>query len=355
MTTPGMIQAKTGEWQPDPSLPLAPDPPGSELTQQGRDVRGVYIPLARLLNPNVDELVTWIVDRINAEAVIFDVKDDTGRVSFTQELPSARSRIHGLIDNMDVIVEALHKRNVYVIGRLVCFKDHQLPRVKPETGVLDRRTGKLWRDKTNNIWTDPYSAVVHQHIAEVAVAAQAIGFDEIQLDYVRFPVDPESKHAIYRNRRAGMRRYGAIASLLYEVDSVLDLPLSIDVFGVTAFRKGDPNGLGQSLEHLAPYIDVISPMLYLANWHQKIWENPRKPVIQSKIHDAIRRIKKRLPDEIIVRPLLQAFQFRAEELYGPVFIQYQIEAAERGGASGHLFWNPRGRYGAVAVTWDRMD
>lgn len=326
-----------------------PDPPGSELTLRGRDVRGVYLPLGRLVTESVPHLVGW-VEKTGATAVIIDMKDDFGRVTFTDTLPLAQGSPHGFVPSLQKLVPALKANGIYVIGRIVCFKDKHLPRVKPAAAIRDRRTNKAWRDRAGVTWLDPYSEAARDYVASVAVAAARLGIDEVQLDYVRFPVDPESRYAKFAARRDDTPRYGAIAALLAEVDSRIALPLSIDVFGLTAYNDADEDGLGQYLEHLAPYIDAISPMLYLANWPQRVWENATPSRIQGLIYHAVRRIRARLGDAIAVRPLLQAFSYRAED-FGPAFIDLQIEAARSSGSQGHLFWNQSGRYGAVESVW----
>ena len=335
-----------------PPEPL--EPPGSELEEQGRNIRGVYIPVPRLRRWGVKRLTNWIVNGLKANGVIIDVKDDRGRVTFTKELPNTKGSIHGQIRHMEKLVTSLQENGVYVIGRIVCFRDNHLPRIKPSAAVLDSRTKRLWRDQADMTWLDPYSRVAHEHIATVAKAAEELGFDEIQLDYVRFPVESESKYAKFRNREDGAKRYQAIASLLARVDKRINIPLSIDVFGLTAYNPGDPDGLGQSLEHLAPYIDAISPMLYLANWPRHAWENPKPSKTYSLIYNAVRRIRNRLGDQIAVRPLLQAFKFRAL-YFGDKFIHNQINAAETAGSSGHLFWNQFGAYRPVSVVWRRIE
>lgn len=340
-----------------PEIPLvagAPHhAPGAELTPAGRDIRGVYVPYPRLRSWPVRRLVRWVED-LGATAVILDIKDDRGRVTFTAKLPLAKGSPHGEVRRMVKLVEALHDEGIYVIGRLVCFKDNQLIRVRPDAAIRDKKTGRPWRDHSGLAWVDPHSEVAHEHIASVAVAAQAIGFDEIQLDYVRFPVEDKARNARYPNRVGEPERYEAIAALLARVDRALDLPLSIDVFGLTAYHPGDEDGLGQSLEHLAPYIDAISPMVYLANWPQRYWENPHPARTYGLINGAVRHIRARLGSDIAVRPLLQAFKWRAKN-FGLAFIHNQINAAESGGSSGHLFWNQSGNYHKVKVIWDRLE
>jgi hypothetical protein len=329
------------------------DLPGSELKKQGRDVRGIYIPASFVTNKKAEKFVAWVVERVGATAVILDIKDDMGRVTFSKDLPGAEDPAHGFVRNMPEIIRLLKDQGVYTIGRLVCFKDNKFTRAHPKEAIRDRRTKKRWRARRGESWIDPYSQLGRNYITSVAVAAKAVGFDEIQFDYVRFPVEPASRYAWYTHRPAKTERYKAIVGLLAQVDRALDIPISIDVFGLTAYHTGDKNGLGQSLEHLAPYIDAISPMLYLANWSQHVWQNPNPSRTRAMVHNAVLRIRRRLGDHIAVRPLLQAFKYRAEN-FGADFIVNQINAAESAGSSGYLFWNQSGKYKILTKAWGRQ-
>jgi hypothetical protein len=341
---------------PDCSTALGarpPEAPGSELSERGRNLRGLYVPYGRVRAWTPRQLVRW-VQKIGVNAAVIDVKDDRGRVTFARDLPLADGRPHGQVGGMERIVSALKEAGIYTIGRLVCFKDDQLYRLRPETAVRDLRSGKPWTDIVDMHWVDPHSELVREHIESVARAAQEVGFDEIQLDYVRFPVDSRARWARYPNREGEPKRYEVIAALLERVDRALDIPLSIDVFGLTAYKPGDPDGLGQSLEHLAPYIDAVTPMVYLANWPRNYWDNPRPSKTYDVINGAIERIRERLDDRIAVRPLLQAFRWRAKN-FSTSFIHNQIDAAVSGGSSGYLFWNHSSNYYRVKLALEQLD
>ncbi len=329
------------------------DPPGIELTQRGKNIRGVYAPIPKLVKWTPKKLISW-VKTIGANAVIIDIKDDKGRVTFTDTIPNATGRPHGLVPQMKEHIEILRKNDIYIIGRLVCFKDDVFYRGHPNAAIRDRRDAKIWRDRTNMAWLDPFSLTAHEYITSIAVAAQKFGFDEIQLDYIRFPVDGQSRYARFTNREKGMERYKAIALLLARVDKNISLPLSIDVFGLTAHRIGDTQGLGQSLEHLSPYLDAISPMLYVANFPKEVWGNPDPKIVYGLVYNAVTNIRTRLADTIAVRPLLQGFSYRAAD-FGVKFIYNQIDAAEKAGSSGYLFWNQGGHYTKLSVAWRRFE
>lgn len=328
------------------------EPPGSELTERGRNIRGIYLPVGKLVHWKPKQLVR-LVKRIGADAVIMDIKDDRGRVTFSKKIPFADRPPHGIVPRMAKIVRAMKEADIYLIGRLVCFKDNLIHRQLPGVAIRDKRTAKVWRDKAGSAWMDPFSLEAHQYISSIAQAAETFGFDEIQLDYVRFPVDRQAKYARYTNKEKNLVRYEAIALLLARVDRRISLPLSIDVFGLTANRIGDPQGLGQSLEHLAPFIDAISPMLYLANWPKEKRENASPKMTYETVHGAIKKIQVRLGSAVAVRPLLQGFRYRATN-FGVGFIVTQIDAAVTAESAGYLFWNQSGSYQSVALAWHRM-
>ncbi|MDD5306553.1 MAG: putative glycoside hydrolase [Deltaproteobacteria bacterium] len=336
-----------------PGVAPPAEPPGAELTDRGRMVRGVYVPVPKARAAKPAAFVAWLRG-MGATAVVLDVKDDHGRVTFTDDLPMAKGAPHKNVPNLPALVAALKQAGIYVIGRLVCFKDDQLPQAYPGTAVRDARTGKPWRDHAGFAWVDPHSMIAHEHIAQVARAAEALGVDEIQLDYMRFPVERGSWSTRFPNRVGAPERYELIAALLERVDRAIHIPLSADVFGLTAYRPGDEDGLGQSLEHMAPYLDAISPMLYVANFPPLLWQNQTPGRNYSRIHAGVEQIRRRLGDRVAVRPLLQGFSWRADK-YGPSFIRNQIDASMTAGSSGFLFWNQGGDYGQVSTVWKRLE
>ncbi|MBN2804731.1 MAG: hypothetical protein JXR91_16670 [Deltaproteobacteria bacterium] len=335
------------------SSKIITDLPGSELTGQGKNIRGIYIPAGKVKSWKHPQLLKWI-KQTNANAVLIDVKDDLGRVVFTDDLPYAKGSPNGYNKKLGSLITVLKENNIYTIARLVCFKDNLLSWTHPETAILDYKTGKKWKDNSESRWVDPYSQLARDHIESIAVGAKDLGFDEIQLDYVRFPVDKNAATARFPNKTGETKRYEAIAALLKQVDEAINIPLSIDVFGLTAYHPEDSEALGQKLEYLAPYIDAISPMVYLANWPAHYWDSPTPEKTHQVIKGAIERIYNRLGDNIEVRPLLQGFQWRAEN-WGYSFVVNQIDAANKGGASGYFFWNAAGKYGTVSQVWKNMD
>ena len=328
------------------------DGPGAEMTERGHNLHGVYMPVGKVKTWAPGKMVREL-KRIGADAVIMDFKDDFGRVTFTNKLELARGYPHGYLPRIKKHVKKLKENDIYIIARIVCFKDNWFATRWKEVAVLDAKNKGKWRDLHHQKWVDPHSQMMRDHIVSVAVAAEKLGVDEIQLDYVRFPVEPSARNARFPRKKAGEKRYEVIAELLRQVDNAISIPLSADVFGLTVYHVDVSERLGQYLEHLAPHLDAVSPMVYLANWPAQYYENPKPEKTYQVIKGACARIRERLGDDILVRPLLQAFQWRAEN-WGYGFIQNQINAAVDGGSNGHLFWNAGGRYGKVRAVWHDM-
>lgn len=318
------------------------------VSEQGQKARGLYFngPMQKHLG------AARIVSTLRAtgvDAAVLDLKDGEGRVTYDTRVALLDGQEDIFVPDMGAMVKALHDAGMYAIARIVCFSDPKLPRAHPELAVMDGRPrhenevwGQEWTDR--NTWLDPYNAKNHELVLALAEEAEAFGFDEIQLDYVRFPVDGATKFAVFPNKD-GRTRQEVILALLRQLDEALAIPIGADVFGVTAFRMGDPDGLGQVPEEWARYVEVFSPMLYV-NGMSQMGELGTDQRAMKLILRAIKNLNRRLGHGPVLRPFMQAFEEGAD-YYNADFIAEQIMGARLGGADGFLFWHPASRYGMV--------
>ena len=51
---------------------------------------------------------------------------------------------------------------------------------------VKKADGTVFQDRDNHAWVNPYKEEAWEYLAEIALEAQKLGFDEIQFDYVRF-------------------------------------------------------------------------------------------------------------------------------------------------------------------------
>jgi hypothetical protein len=317
------------------------------VSVQGQHARGLYFngPMQRRLGAAG---VIRAVKNANMNAVVLDFKDGQGRVMWDSQIEELQPQKR-LFVNLPEFIGKLKQAGIYTIGRIVCFSDPQLPRNHPDRAVMDareNREGQIWASwGKRNPWLDPHNKRNHDLIVEMTREAQATGLDEVQLDYIRFPVDDSTRFAKFPARVDMRPRREVLLELLKRIDEAITIPLGADVFGLTAFRKGDPAGLGQSLEDWTRYVEVFSPMLYINGMTQWVRDDGEGRAGRL-MHAAVKNLRRRLGHGPVIRPFMQAFSAGAD-YYNAQFIAEQVRGARTGGADGFLFWHPASNYGTV--------
>src|SRR3989344_9160178 len=91
--------------------------------------------------------------------------------------------------DMQEFIKMLHEKDIYVIGRITVFQDPFFAKRRPDLAVKKASDGSTWKDYKGISFTDPGSKEVWEHIVSIAKESYAIGFDELNFDYIRFPSD----------------------------------------------------------------------------------------------------------------------------------------------------------------------
>jgi hypothetical protein len=308
------------------------------LTEQGRQARGFYItPMyLRALGP---ARTAAAMKRGKLDTVVIDMKDDLGHLTYPSKVPLGQQQVRALISDPVAMVKTFHEQGMYVIARIVTFKDSRLPYVRPDLAVrIGPRAERLYSVGEN--WLDAYSPEVQDYIVDIALELQSFGFDEIQLDYIRFPRGEPSQYGTWLHAGDKPASHAAvITQFLEKVDRALQLPISADVFGLTTLVDGDPRGLGQHIEQMAKYVEAISPMMY-ANGMDTYFRNGHITAhVINIIQCGLQRARHKAGD-IVLRPYLQGYSNGVEHMWGPEFVADQVRAAVNAGSEGYLFWNP---------------
>ncbi len=288
-------------------------------------------------------------------AVVFDVKDIPGILSYRSSVPLARKyRLHdgSSIDNIRLFITEARRSGIYTIARIAVFRDHRLVKRIPRLSIRSKKTGGTWNRGRKELWCDPTRREVQDYAIALAVEAAAMGVDEIQFDYIRFPTVGNLRDADFAWDFGRMKKEEVIAHFLKRAWTALQplkVRLSIDIFGVVAWGKEvDIRKTGQRIELLSRYCDCISPMLYPSHFndnfdgHSSPADNPYYFIFNGN-KKVMERIKK---SGVIVRPWLQAFAWKVSH-YNPPYIISQMKASHDSGARGFLFWNASNTYEKV--------
>lgn len=342
-------------WQPDGAA-LAPcaetTGPCVDLLLTPFKVQGIYIALPLLSLPDRVKALIDLVDRTELNAIVVDVKGDRGWLAYDSQVPLAQElgvEVEGLMD-LTEFLRLCKERGIYTIARLVIFKDSPLAFGRPELAVK-RADGTVWTDTKGQGWTNPFRQEVVDYNLAIAVEVAQMGFDEIQVDYIRFPSDGDVGAIVYEEAENTMEnRTAAINGFLQQLKRALQpyqVFTSVDIFGLTvSVAPSSDMGIGQRVDDIAPLVDYLCPMIYPSTYISGNFgfaEPAKHPyeVVYRAMLDATQRTKTK------VRPWLQHYSWK--ETYGLKELWLERQAAEDGGAWGWTFWNAGGRYDYEAL------
>ncbi len=289
-----------------------------------------------------------LIAETGMNALVIDLKSSRGDIAFRSQLPLAREvgaqRVRTLKDLPEFLAE-LKQQGIYTIGRIVVFKDAALARNRRDLAVhtLD---GYLWEDHEKISWTDPFNPEVWDYNISIAEEAAALGFDEIQFDYIRFPAKSD---LMFSRENTGENRVAAINGFLQRAKQQLaNYPVmtSANIFGYICWKHKDQK-IGQRLIDLAEHVDYISPMLYPSGFPHGVpgYKNPVENSYEVIAHSLQKASALTGLPAVRFRPWLQAFRdyafdrrsFTANEIHA------QINASDASGSHGWMLWNAASR------------
>jgi len=299
-----------------------------------------------------------IIRRGGANALVVNIKSDHGQLVYPSTIPLAKeigARNITLIHSLPDLVNSAHAQGIYIIARIVTFKDTPLATSKPDLAI-HLANGELFKDREGLSWTDPFKPEVRAYNIAIATEAAKAGFDEVQFDYVRFP-DSTTK-LVVSGPTDEAHRIEAISSFLGDAHKALapyNVFLSADIFGYTFWNTND-TGIGQQLNHLVDKVDYICPMLYPSGFAHGIPGHVKPMATTDDIHETIKLtldkgIERTDINPLKLRPWLQAFRDYAfgGVMFGPEQVATQISAADADHTDGWQLWNPRNSYSSIGL------
>jgi len=308
------------------------------------EVRGLHVTGALASLPGkLDEYAALKKHGLNT--IELDVKDEGGEIGFAPAgVPLARKA--GAVRSYYAprkVASMLHRKGIYLIGRVVVFQDPYLARARPDLAV-HRPDGSIWTTSGGLAWVNPYDRRVWDYNVSIAVAAAKAGFDEIMLDYTRFPSDGDVAGTVYPGRTSESRGQ-VIADFAAYAErrlSPLGVRVSTALFGLSATRD---IGVGQVPRWISRHVDDIHPMAYPV-----LYGGGELGLVSPSAE----------PGETVFRTLLdfkrQVRGSRAQLIpwiqdwnYSPEAVMQQVRAARLQGAKGFLLWNANGLYTKQAL------
>ena len=326
-----------------------------DATLEPFEVKAIYVSALTAGNDQLWAQTLDLIESTELNAVVLDVKDDLGLVRYDSSVPLADEI--GAVDasyDLNARLQELQDREIYAIARLVVFNDPLLASQRPDLAVKDVSSGGVWTTWDGVAWVNSLEQEVRQYNVDLAVEAASAGFDEIQLDYLRFPTDGPIEVADYGELLSPEVRVSAITGFLTEMRNSIAPTgsfLAVSVPGIILWDESD-NGIGQDLDEITPLVDVVSPMIYPSHFSPGTFgfDFPNDHPYQV-IRVNLERIQERFgANAYKFRPWLQDFSSGLGIDYGNEEVRAQIDAAEELANTGWMLWNDANVYSTSALS-----
>jgi hypothetical protein len=328
-------------------------------------IKGIYMTACVAGTPSWRERLAQLVKNTELNSIVIDIKDYSGTISFIDPALQGDDVTGCRVKDMREYVDELHQNNVYVIGRVTVFQDPYYAKRHPELAVKSKATGGVWKDKNGLPFIDVGAKPYWDRIVDIAKAGYALGFDEINFDYIRYPSDGNMADAKYTwtigtstgstsSPLSKAEMVKSFFSYLYDHLKDTGMKTSADLFGLTTVAEDDL-GIGQVLVNTLPYFDYVDPMVYPSHFapgadgYKSPAEHPYEIVHYSMLGGLNKEnilktslgISTSTPSKL--RPWLQDFDLLGVP-YGVPEVQAQMKATYDIGLTSWLLWDAGNKY-----------
>jgi len=343
---------------PPPPPPVTPP----KFSDKALHYNAIYLNSGSVAN---DALLEKFIQRVKGTEIggfVMDMKDDRGYLTYRSRLPLAAQVGSNTrrVSDPAALVKKLHDNGLIACARVVSFKDPLLASYAGADSsypyaVLDSASGQPWKQKNGEMWANPYDRRVHEYLTGIVDELLSFGFDQVQMDYIRFPTDGDVGRLSYQVVLDSLEKIDVIGMFLSGVRKTVDshqASLSVDVFGwVPWLHKNRDFNIGQDYDAIARHADVVCPMLYDSHFPKAFKSEYGKDraynIVREGTAKGVERRGKRLTG---VQPYIQGFSWHAP-YWGTRYIIQQMQAAEDSGAVGWIVWNARNDY---TETWKAL-
>ncbi|MDR2589740.1 MAG: putative glycoside hydrolase [Oscillospiraceae bacterium] len=354
-----------------PTPSASPDPVLPDLPPRVQ-VRGIWVGAAHYQDREQMKIHLEMLENTTLNAIVLDVKNEAGQVihlsndDFAAWRPEMETNV--IQDHTNLVTE-LKSLDIYTIARIVCFKD-PIGTVRQPQNAIQHRNGNVWRDAADIRWLNPFNKANWEYIAQIGLEAAKMGFDEIQLDYVRFPVSGALSDRVLPDADEFAPIIAEFAGFMRDTMHAVGVRVSADIFAISGISNNDSRLLGQDVQMLLPQLDAISPMIYPSHFANEGPQNTTmgngvgsfingvlftRPALEPHgvVYNTLQHFRRHIDDFITnnpdvpiaeMRPFLQGSNdnYLGEGFwkpYGPDEFRAQMQAVYDAGFHEWIFWN----------------
>lgn len=325
-------------------------------------IKGIYMTACVAATPSWRERLENMIKTTELNSVVIDIKDYSGTISFIDPSLQGNDVTGCRAKDMGAFIAELHRAGIYVIGRITVFQDPYYASRHPELAVKSKSTGGIWKDKNGLPFIDVGAKPYWDYIINIAKAGYALGFDEINFDYIRYPSDGNMADARYSWTVGSSTKAEMVKSFFEYLHNGLKnvgMKISADLFGLVTVAEDDL-GIGQVLTNTLPYFDYVDPMVYPSHFAPgadgyKVPAAHPYDIVHYSMASGLKReealniengIATSTPSKL--RPWLQDFDLLGIP-YGVPEVQAQIKATYDVGLVSWLLWDAGNKYTPEAL------
>ncbi|HEY5576381.1 MAG TPA: putative glycoside hydrolase [Clostridiaceae bacterium] len=319
---------------------------------------GEAVDSSKLSGLNKLEKILGICEATEVNALVIDIKDDDGVVSWKSDIGivnQIKSNASIPMKDYAKLMNYLKSKDIHTIARIVAFKDPYFAG-KFNQHAIQLKAGGVYKDKAGKIWVNPFDEYVWKYLVALSEEAALRGFDEIQYDYVRFPDGASYYNPItdFPGRNGRDKDEGIEDFLKYAHKELAPYNVSVgaDVFGIITHSWDDkPEDIGQTWRKIASNVDYICPMVYPSHYGPGNYnfavpdQHPYEVVRLSMMESLERNAAQKNPGKI--RPWVQGFSaawVSGHINYDASTISKQLVASAELGINEYIIWNASNNY-----------
>lgn len=303
----------------------------SEKNTKYKTVKGIYVPGWKgVSKKSIDDFIE-LKDSAGINTLMIDVKNVRGNLFYNSKNSIAKD-IDAQVKtkegnkrslNLDYLFEQASKKNIDLIARHAMFRDHLL---------YDKiNEFRLWKGKYQK-WVDMMDQEVVNYNIDLIKEESKLGFNNIVLDYIRFPASKMFDNEEYKCKIID----NVVKNVKEELGS--NINLGVQTFGYSSWSY-KRSGVGQRISTLEKYVDCVYPMLYPSHfWEGSLgFENPSEHPYEI-IKKGYRQTKEKVSNNTKVIPMIQAFGYSKDKF------EEQIKSVKDSNMDGFVCWNSKGDY-----------
>ncbi len=357
------------------------------------NAKAVYAP--KIYDQKYVDQIVRLAKSTELNAVVLDIRDDYGRITYNMNYPLAQEigATTNIIKDMPALLKTLHDNGIYVIARVVCFREIMqngekqsiTQKAHPEWFCTSKKVNddssithypdKFYVSNENSgqsaVWMNPYNDEACKYIVGIAAQAIADGFDEVCFDYIRCTTQyistcdfgiPDEEYVPKTESNWGFprtitERITAFSKYACNVIKPMGGYISASVFGMTITSATDEDALGQNYKQLSQYYDYLCPMIYAYGYIKgfagiKVPNNEPDRLVDYVMQKSVEKLAPMATESVTghvatVRPWLQASKGEWVDRtfeYTPEVIRSQFPGCYNNGVTGWQLWNSANYY-----------